>query len=45
MKMKALCCEKVNNENRIKFSLLVLEIFTVEVVHISPRESMSELPH
>ena len=45
MKMKAFCCEKLNNENRIKLSLLVLEILTAEVVHFSSHESMFELPH
>ena len=32
MKMKALCYEKLNNENRIKLSVLVLEMLTVEIV-------------
>ena len=45
MEMKVLYCEKLNRENRIKLSLLVLETLTLEVVHISPHESMSELPH
>ena len=37
--------EKLNNENCIELSFLVLEILTVEVIHILPHESMSELPY
>ena len=43
MKMNTLCYE--NSENRIKLSLIVLEILTFEVVRVSPHESMSDLPH
>ena len=45
VKMNAQCCEKQNNAKFIKLSFLVLEILTVEVVHISIHESMSNLPH